>query len=318
VTETGTSPGAAALAAHNPHGVTEQRIERLSAASLRRVIEPDVEVRGQVGPGMLLPRELLSLAGLDLELSDEQWVKLSREELASVLDAGVRFESVLMAGFGLMMAYDDELTDPRVVYTLHEIGEETRHSRIFIRVLEQLQPTAVNPFQRGISRLLDRFVTTRLIQRKALFCVMVLAGEEGPDLLQKLWSEHPDTDPFVRRVNLYHRAEESRHLSFARTILPELWREAPWLERVAVRRIAPTLVAGLFDTLVQPGVYRSIGLPGWRTWNAVRASTSHQRLRAEAVRPVCEALRQAGAFGQRGRLPPSWRRLCEFPAASPG
>jgi hypothetical protein len=301
--------------AGNSGVVTEQRIERLSTASLRRVIEPDVEVRGQVGPGMLLPRELLSLVGLDLELTDEQWVKLSREELASVLDAGVRFESVLMAGFGLMMAFAGELTDPRVVYALHEVGEETRHSRVFIRVLDQLQPTAANPFHKGISRLLDRFVTTRLIQRKALFCVTVLAGEEGPDLLQKLWSEHPDTDPFVRQVNLYHRAEESRHLTFARTILPELWREAPWLERVVVRRVAPMLVAGLFDTLVQPGVYRSVGLPGWRTWNTVRASASRQQLRAEAVRPVCEALRQAGAFGKRGRLPRSWQRLCQLPAA---
>jgi len=42
------------------------------------VIEPDEEIRGSVGPGAVLPRELLSVAGLGLELTDEQWVTLSR------------------------------------------------------------------------------------------------------------------------------------------------------------------------------------------------------------------------------------------------
>jgi hypothetical protein len=83
---------------------TETRIGRLTAASLRRIIEPEVEVAGSVGSGMLIPKELLSVADLDLDLTDEQWTALSREELASILDAGVRFESVLMAGFGLIFA----------------------------------------------------------------------------------------------------------------------------------------------------------------------------------------------------------------------
>ena len=49
----------------------------------------------------------------------------------------------------------------------------------------------------------------------AFFCVLVLTGEEVPDLFQKLAGEHPDTDPFIRDVNRYHRAEEARHLAFA-------------------------------------------------------------------------------------------------------
>lgn len=78
----------------------EERVDRLSAASLRNIIEPDTEVVGSVGPGTVLPRELLSVCDLDLELSEEQWTTLAREELASILDAGIRFESILMAGFG--------------------------------------------------------------------------------------------------------------------------------------------------------------------------------------------------------------------------
>ncbi|MGI8492949.1 MAG: diiron oxygenase [Acidimicrobiales bacterium] len=299
------TPTAAAEAAR-----IDSRIERLSTASLRRVIEPDVEVAGSVGPGMVVPRDLLSVAGLDLELSEEQWVRLSREEMASIVDSGVRFESVLLAGFGLMIASRRDLTDPRVTYVLHELGEETRHSRLFVRLIEQLSPTARNPFARGLLGRLDRFVTPRVIRRRALFCVLVLTGEEVPDLLQKRSSEHPDTDPFVREVNKYHRMEEARHLSFGRMILPELWEEASPLERFAVRHLVPAMMAGVFDGMVHPGVYATVGLPAWPTWNAVRRSPARRQLRAEALRPVCAALLDAGAFGRRGRLPRAWRTVC--------
>lgn len=288
------------------------RVQRLSAASLRRVIEPEVEVAGSVGPGMVLPKELLSVAGLGLDLTDEQWASLSREELASILGAGVRFESVLMAGFGLMLAWQKELADPRVVYALHEIGEETRHSRLFIRVIEQLSPKAISPFTRGVYARVDRFITTRAITRKALLCLLVLTGEEGPDLIQRRSSEHPGTDPYVREVNRYHRLEEARHLSFARAILPELWNEASAVERFVIRHFGPAIMSGIFDSLIHPGVYRVIGLPGWRTWSKVRKTRARLDLKLEAFRPVCDALRAAGAFSNNDRLPRTWRQIAQF------
>jgi predicted metal-dependent hydrolase len=309
-----------AITTESPPPARDQtaRIERLSTASLKRVIEPDVEVAGSVGPGQVLARELLSVADLNLDLDDEQWARLSREEVASIMDAGVRFESVLMAGFGLMLAWRRDLVDPRVTYVLHEIGEETRHSRLFLRVIEQLQPQAVNPFMRGIFPRLDRYFNTWFLRRQALFCVMVLTGEEAPDLIQRLSSEHPETDPFLRQVNKYHRMEEARHLSFARTLLPELWAEARPFERFLLRHLAPLVMAGIFDSLIHPGVYATVGLPGWATWRRVRKSESRQRLRAESFRPVCAALQNAGAFGRRGRLPKSWQRACQVdPAGRP-
>jgi hypothetical protein len=291
----------------------ETRIGRLTAASLRRVIEPDLEVTGSVAPGMVVAKELLTVADLDLDLTDDQWAALSREELASVLDAGVRFESILMAGFGLMLAWKKDLVDPRVTYVLHEIGEETRHSRLFVKVIEQLAPKAVNPFTRGLYCRVDRFITSRAITRQALFCVLVLTGEEVPDLIQKRSSEHPDTDPFVRAVNRYHRLEEARHLAFARTLLPEVWGQASALERFVIRHFGPAIMAGVVDSLIHPGVYRAVGLPGWRTWNKVRKAQSRRDLKMEAFGPIFEALRAAGAFGDhsRSRIPRAWRQIGE-------
>lgn len=290
---------------------TEERVERLSAASLRRVIEPENELRGSVGPGMVIPRELLSVVDLDLELSDADWIRLSREELASILDAGVRFESYLMAGFGLYIARRPQLVDARVRYSLHEVGEETRHSRLFLRVIDQLQPTAANPFTGGIFQVMDRLIGTPLINWTALFCVLVLTGEEAPDRIQKRSSEHPDTDPFVRALNKYHRLEEARHLSFARVLLPEEWAKASRLQRWFVRRVAPFMMEGTIDSLVHPGVYSTVGLPGWQTWLAVRKSPSRRQLKADSMRPILAQLVELGAFR---RVPKAWRRACAVDA----
>ena len=57
----------------------------------------------------------------------------------------MRFEAVLAAGFSLEILRYQDLTDPRVTYILHELGEETRHSRLFVRMIEQLAPRARNP-----------------------------------------------------------------------------------------------------------------------------------------------------------------------------
>ncbi|HEX6476988.1 MAG TPA: diiron oxygenase [Acidimicrobiales bacterium] len=292
-----------------PELQADVKIERLSAASLRRTIEPDVEVSGEVGTGAVLPPDLLSVAGLDLELSPEQLITLSREEVASIVEAGLRFEAILMAGFSFQLALQRDYTDPRVVYALHEMGEETRHSRLFSRLLDQLQPTAPNPLDKALFRAIQRVGMGAIIRRPALLDVLVLAGEEIPDLLQKKAAEHPDTDPFLAKVNRYHRQEEARHLAFARTVLPEEWRRASWTDRFAVRHIAPLVIRDMFRLLVHPGVYETIGLPGWATWRAANRSPERVALRHEATRPVLDAMLQAEVVTP-GRVPRGWRDLC--------
>src|SRR5215831_10818701 len=126
----------------------EARIERLSTASLSRILEPDLHVPGAIGDGQILPDELLSLSHvpeLFETLTAEQKRILSREEFASITSTGIRFESILMAGFGFDISARPDLTDPRITYLLHEIGEETRHSRLFVRLLTQVRPSAKNP-----------------------------------------------------------------------------------------------------------------------------------------------------------------------------
>ena len=293
------------------------KIERLNTASLRRVIEPETEILGEIGDGQVLPDHLLSVAGLPdvmAKLSAEDKRRLSREEIASITENGLRFESILMAGFAFECSVAPDLADARVTYMLHEIGEETRHSRLFARMLRMLQPTAKNPMRNKVLAKLERFGTMQIIKRPPLLYVLVLGGEEIPDLFQKLAMDDEQTDPFIRDVNRYHRMEEARHLAYARTMLAERWAEATWTDRIAVRVVAPRIIAGMFDTLVHPGVYATVGLPAWKTWRAVGRSDNRVAVRHEATRPIVKALLETGVFAP-GKVPSAWRTLAGVDAA---
>jgi len=286
----------------------EQRVERLSTAAGKRIVEPDVEVTGHIGDGQLLPDELLTVAGLGLELTPEQRATLSREEIASITQAGIRFEAVLEAGFAAHLAMASDLTDPRLTFVLHEVGEETRHQRLFQRLLVQLKPTARQPIPFRLIRLGYRVVIDTTIGNPALFYVLVLAGEEIPDLFQKLAAEHPDTDAFIRDVNRYHRMEEARHLSFARAVFPEVWERTSALDRALVRHVAPRLIRFMFDSMVHAGVYETIGLPGFATWHRANRTPQRKRFRFQATRPILLVLLEHGVL-HRGAVPRGWRDL---------
>lgn len=285
------------------------RVRRLNTASVKRIIEPDTEVPGGVGPGQIIGDELLSVYGLPgLELTNEQKATLSREEIASMYELGLRIEAVLMAAFSMAVVGSD-VTDPRTTYRLHEVGEETRHSRVFARLIESIEPTVHHPVG---SRLLQPVMSVAAmigLNFPAMLNLMVLAGEEIPDLMQRRAIDHPDTDPFVKAVARYHRQEESRHISFARLMIPELWESTHAVDRFAIKHYAPIAIGRLFDFFVHPLVYRSVGLPAIKTWLAVRKNPSRVDLRHEATRPVMEALVEHGIIKQ-GRVPRGWRKVC--------
>ena len=284
------------------------RIERLNAASLRRVIEPDVEVTGSLTKRQVLADELLSVDGLDLDLTPDQRVTLAREELASIVRFGILFEAILMSGFAYQLALSPDVTDPRFTYALHEMGEETRHSRLFIRLVEELAPTQRNPLNSPLAARVRSRVLPLLLRRPATLDAFVLVGEEIPDLFQKLAAEHPDTDEYVRAISRYHRLEEARHLAFARTTVGEHYRNTTWTDRFAVRWIVPIGIVGMFDMMVQPFVYATVGLPPLRTWLRVRRLPQRVALRQQCARGVLNALVDA-AVVQRGRIPLLWRRV---------
>ena len=287
------------------------RVEKLNRASLARIIDPDKDLPGALGDGAVLPAELLlPTAGLDAgSLTPEQYVTFSRQALAAITRSGLMFEAILMAGFGLQIAEADDYTDPRITYLLHELGEETRHSRLFARLLDQLGPAAPNPIDNWFTDRIASRVVNQIIHNPALLYTMVLAGEEIPDLLQKRAADHPGTDPFVREVHRYHRQEEARHLSVARTRLPEVWETAGLVDRFMVHNVAPVLIREMYENMIHAGVFGSVGLPAMATWQKARNHPGRVQTRVDATRPVLDVLVAAGAL-ERGKIPQTWRGLC--------
>jgi P-aminobenzoate N-oxygenase AurF len=291
-----------------PRKDSTARIEQLNRASLRRVIEPDEEVTGSLTKQQVIADDLLSVRGLDVDLTPEQRATLSREEMASVVRFGILFEAILISGFGYQLALSTNVTDPRFTYALHELGEETRHSRLFVRLIDELAPKQRNPFNSPLAARIRSRMLPLLLRRPATLDAFVLVGEEIPDLFQKLAAEHPDTDPYVRDVSRYHRLEEARHIAFARTTVGEHWQNATWTDRYAVRRLVPLGIVAMFDMMVQPFVYPTVGLPALQTWRRVRKLPRRVELRRLCVRPVLNALIDAGVF-ERGRIPGRWRSV---------
>ena len=100
-----------------------ERVTRLSTASVRRVLEPEELFDWRsLGAGQVIGDDLLTVRGLDLDLDAATRARLSREEVAAMLQMGIRFEAILNSGFSLQIAESDLVTDPRVTYMLHEIA----------------------------------------------------------------------------------------------------------------------------------------------------------------------------------------------------
>ncbi|HEY5887386.1 MAG TPA: diiron oxygenase [Acidimicrobiales bacterium] len=292
-----------------------QRVERLNTASVRRVIEPEERFAwDSLAEGQIVPDALLSIDPDAYGLTPEQRATLSREEVASLLESGVRFETVLISAFALALAESRHILDARSTYALHEMGEETRHSRAFLRLVEHIGPTAPRLLLHGIPMFVRKQIQRGLMRHDVLLYVFVLAGEEIPDLMQKLASEHPETDRLLAEVNRYHRQEEARHLAFARMRLPELQRESSRWERWRMRHTVPFGIHRLFDSMLDPGVYAAVGLPPLRTWVQANRSERRLALRYEACRPILDAVIAAG-FLEAGRVPGPWRRLCHVDKA---
>jgi AcrR family transcriptional regulator len=63
-----------------------------------------------------------------------------------------------------------------------------------------------------------------------------------------------------------------------------------------VRHLGSRIAIGMFDTIVHPGVYGTVGLPAWKTWKAVNRSAGRTALRHRALRPLLTPLLEAGVF----------------------
>lgn len=240
--------------------VTDPVPERLLRSSARHSYDPDVDLDWDAplveGLWFMQP-ERISLYGTAPwdRLTDDQRIELSRHEVASISSVGVWFELILMQ----MMVrdlYDADPTTPRMHYALTEVGDECRHSLMFGKAIRRCGAPAYGPVPR-IHRL-GRLMKTIGVGVSAYASILV--AEEILDRWQRELLGDARVQPLVRMVSRVHVLEEARHMAFARD---EVERMLPRLGRAQLAWHQVTLAQTAFlvaRALVNPEVYRSVGL----------------------------------------------------------
>lgn len=195
----------------------EEFSERLLKGSVKKSYEPvvDIDWDAPLDPDkFFLPPRLVSLYGTPMwdEMTREQQIELSRQELVNTLSAGIWFENMLNQSLLRTILHEDP-TSRSTHYKLTELGDETRHMVMFGKAIERVGAKPVQP------KRFHRYIINALplaFQRGSMLWVAALIGEEIFDSLQRQMMDDPELQPIIQRLMRIHVTEEARHIQFAR------------------------------------------------------------------------------------------------------
>ena len=279
----------------------ERKAERLLRSTAARNYDPDLDIDWDaplVEDAPFMKPERCSLYGTALweGLTPQQRLTLTRHEAASVAGVGLWFEHILIRMLA-KIAYEGDATTPRIQYALAEIAEECRHSTMFARMIERMGVPhyGVGPQVHRLGRILP------FLARGEVIWGATLLGEEIPDRLQREMVEDAQIQPLMRMVNRIHILEEARHIGFAREELARAAANSPrWLR--PLRRLLLAHIAFIVSrSLINPEVYRSVGLDPRSTRRIALKNPHHQRTLRWAGEKIVANFDEAGLIGRPGR-----------------
>jgi hypothetical protein len=272
----------------------ERTAERLLRSSREHTQDPDTAIdwAAPLVDGMYFaPPERLSLYGTALwdRLSPQQRIELSRHEVASVASVGLWFELILMQ-FLIRHAYGLDPLSRHAQYALTEIGDETRHSVMFARMIEKLGCPAYGPG--GLRHLQGRIFTAFL--GGPSFWAAILVAEETLDAFQRETMADERVQPLVRAVNRLHVVEEARHVRYAREELARQLAALPGPAVAAHRAMFGHAAGQIIGSLIHPRVYAAVGLDPRQARAAARANPHYRESLRWAAGRLVTFLREVG------------------------
>jgi hypothetical protein len=284
----------------------EEVAERLLRSTAVRSFDPEIEIdwAAPVEPGkaFMLERRC-SLYGTPLweQLSPEQRLELGKHEAASVASTGIWLESTLMRILA-KLAYQGDPTSRHIQYALTELGEECRHSTMFARMIERMGTPYYGPSARikALGNLLPA-----LAHGPAMWAA-ILIGEEIPDRVQREQVNDESIQPLMRMVNRIHIIEEARHISFARAELPRSVAAANRAELLSDRAVIARFAFIVSRSLINPQVYRSVGLEPRAARRVALANPYHRDSLRYSGEKIVTFLSENGLIGMPGKT--LWRR----------
>ncbi|MFE9400048.1 diiron oxygenase [Streptomyces flavidovirens] len=286
---------------HDPQLVAE-RLLRASAASAGVDARIDWDASFEEG-AWFMPPEWVSLYGTPLwqSMDHTSRVELSRQEMAALASGGIWTELCLMQMLGRYMAGRD-LIDARTRYALTEVGEETRHSLMFARLISAMRCRAYTP-PGYVNHL---FSLTNVVYGRIGTFAVTLLSEEVNDLVQREAMKDERVQPLVRQVCRVHVTEEARHVSFARTELTHAMRTAS-AANVRVQRELVGVTAFVFMAHRMPAtVYRAVGLDPAAARQQALANPHYREILRRSGHKAVTFLTEIGLISPRQRH--WWRR----------
>ncbi|MGH3620817.1 MAG: AurF N-oxygenase family protein [Sciscionella sp.] len=284
----------------------EKTAERLLCSSADKFYDPEVDIDWNaplVDGKYFTPPHRTSLYGTKLwdSLSDAQRIELGKHELASVASNGIWFEVLLMQML-LKEVYRSDPTERHAQYALTEIADECRHSTMFARAIERVGVPAYGP------RRLDRQIAKILpvIGYGPALYGSILVVEEILDRIQRESMADDGVQPLVRMVNRIHVLEEARHVTFARE---EVVRGMPNLSTVELtyqRWLIGFVSFFITRNLVNPRVYKSVGIRPRDGWEAANGNPHFQETLRWSGERIMKFLDEVGLIGAPGMH--WWRR----------
>jgi P-aminobenzoate N-oxygenase AurF len=285
---------------------TERIADRLLRSTAARSYDPDVDIdwSAPLAPDKeyVLPHRC-SLYGTSLydQLSPEQRVELGKHEAVSVASTGIFLEAVLMRML-TRVAYTGDPMSGHVKYALAELGEETRHTIMFAKMIERLGTPCYlpSPSIRRLGRVLSA------IAHGPSLWGAVLIGEEVIDRLQREIVDDESIQPLIRMICRIHITEEARHVGFARAELAASVARMPRYELPFHRLTLARTALILSRIMINPKVYLAVGLDPKVARRAALANPHHRETLRFGGEKLAAFLDQAGLIGQPGSY--LWRR----------
>lgn len=274
---------------------------RLNTGSVRRSYRPEVAIDWDAplaADKYFLPPQLVSLNGTPYwdELTEEQRIALSREEMANILSTGIWFENVLNRALLLRLMTEDP-SKPFAHYSLTEMGDECRHMTMFGKTIALSGARAYR--MRGYERLISTGLPFAL--RGTLLWVGALIGEEIFDALQREMMDDEQLQPHVAQLMRIHVTEEARHIKFAREGIVHAMRDVSAVERHFVANVHGVAGLWLNTAFTNPTMYRRSGLDVKRACREARASDNFREQKIYGFASLAEFLETNGLMGPASR-----------------
>jgi len=285
--------------------------DRLLRGSVRRSYQPEVDIDwdAPLVPGKyFLPPPVISLYGTPLwdEMTLEQRIELSRQEMANVLSVGIWFENILNRAL-LMNLLREDHRSAHAHYMLTEMGDECRHMTMFGKVIAKsgAKPYGLNFGDRVVVQALPFFL------RGSLLWVAALVGEEIFDALQRRMLDHDELQPIVSQLMRIHVTEEARHIKFAREGVVRRMEHVGRTERLLTGNLVGLGGPVFRHAFSNPNVYRRAGLDPVRAAREAKENPHMQEAQITGFAPLAEFLTENGLLGPVGRR--MWRRAGFLP-----